>query len=180
MSEGVSQWNNKMMFPKDRYTLQVIEEKHEPNSNGNPMLTRTLQIVAPELATVGDIKINVAGLKVTQMMVTKVADGNGGWDKEKSDAAFGRLRDDLLLFDPTLTEIDDENPPLIAKGKFVDAIIYGKENKSYKPPTPADIAQGKKIGEPIKDANGKDIVAYQLAIEGRINAVVKDPFNSQF
>lgn len=179
-SEGVGQWTNRMMFPKDRYTLQVIEEKCEPNSTGNPMITRTLQIIAPEIAQVGELKISVAGLKVIQYLVCKVADGNGGWDLEKSDRCYGRLRDDLLMFDPTLTEIDDENPPLIAKGKFVDAVVYGKESKSFKNPTPAEIAVGKKVGEAIKDASGKDIIVYQLQLEGGINAVVSDPSNTAF
>jgi len=179
-TEGVSQWNNKIMFPKDRYTLQVIEEKCEPSSGGNPMITRTLQVIAPETAQVGDVTINVSGTKVTQFLVCKVSDGSGGWDAEKSDKAFGRLRDDLLLFDPSLEQIDDENPPLIAKGKFVDAVIYGREQKSYKNPTPEQIAKGQKIGDPIKDANGKDIVIYQPQIEGGILAVVPDPVDARF
>lgn len=180
ISEGISQWNSKSPFPKDRYTLQVIEEKCEPSSGGNPMITRVLQIVAPEIAQLGENKINVAGLKVYQYLVCKVGDGNGGWDAEKSDASFGRLRDDLLLFDPSITQIDDENPPLVAKGKFVDAIVSGKPDKSYKAPTPEQIAKGQKVGEAIKDGNGKDIIVHRLQLDGGILAVVPAPSGMAF
>lgn len=179
-TEGVGQWNNKMPFPKDRYTLRVTEEVMKISGNDNPQIARTLEIVAPEIGEIDGKKISVVGCKIYQYLPSKVSDGNGGWDQEKSDKAYGKLRDDLLMFDPSLTEIDDENPPCIAKGRYVDAIIVGRSDKSYKPPTKEQIAKGMKVGDPIKDAQGNDVEVYKLAIEGSILAVVEAPAGVAF
>lgn len=161
ITEGSTSWNNKIPLPKDRRTLRCIEESFGlSQSSGNPMITRTWEIVEPNEIEIGDRKVDIDGVKVTQYLPTKNKE-----DAEKSNKAFGRLVEDLKSLGYSESEIDDENPPLIAKGKVVDAIVYGKENKSFKPPTAEEKKNGARFGQPIKDAQGKDVVVYQPQIE---------------
>jgi len=166
VTEGVSQWNSKMPFPKDRYVIHCLDETFGiSKSSGNPMLTREFEIVAPETVQVGDRTISLAGAKITQYRPTKVKAQNGeGWDTAKSDKRFGELRDELVNCGFASEEIDDENPPIFMKGKTFEAIVYAKEERSRKAQTPEQRAKGEP-GEPIKDASGKEVVTYQLQIE---------------
>jgi len=177
LSEGISSWNSKTPFPKDRYQLTCIEEEFGKSKGGNPMITRTWEITAPELVMNGDKQLNVAGLQTTQYVTLKVkAEGGDGWDIQKSDKAFGRFRDEALTLglDPD-TEVDDENPPLIAKGKTVDAILYAREDVARKPPTPEQLRQGRRFGDEIKDVNNKSIKTYTLQIECILGVVEGGP-----
>lgn len=166
-SDGVSSWNNKLPLPRDRYTLRCIEESFGlSKSSDNPMLSRTWEIVAPETVTIGDKQVSVAGQKVQQYLVTKVKDPDtGGWDAKKSDTKFGQLRDDLQKLGFEGEEIDDENPPLVAESKVVDAILYGKLNQAFKEMTAEQRASGAKVGSPITDASGQPIKTYQIQID---------------
>lgn len=170
VSEGVSQWNNKMEFPKDRYVLHCVEEEAGiSKGSGNPMVTRTWEIVAGpeggETIQVGDKVIGISGAKVTQYRPTKVrTEDKEGWDPKKSDKKFGEFRDELVACGFEGEDIDDETPPCFMKGKTVEAVVYGKKDVSRKPQTP----EQKKKNEPgdaIKDADGKEVVTYQLNIE---------------
>jgi hypothetical protein len=167
MTDGISGWNSRMMFPKNRYTLRCIEEDFAPSKGGNPMLVRKWEICQSEPVDIGDKKVDIDGLTITQYVVTKVKNEDGdGWDASKSDKAFGRFADDLRLCGfPEDGEIDDENPPKFMLGKVVDAIVYGKENISYQSPTAEERAQGKKVGAAIKTADGKDVKVVQLNID---------------
>jgi hypothetical protein len=168
VTEGIGSWNSKTPFPKDRYAICCIEESFAPSKgSGNPMITRVWEIVSPEVVTNGDRQMNVAGLKMTQYCITKVKDPETKeWDSEKSDKAFGRFATELqLLGYPPEQDVDDENPPLFAKGKTVDAIVSAKKDVARKNPTPEQLRKGQRFGDPIKDANGKDVETYQLQIE---------------
>lgn len=165
VSEGVSNWTNKMFFPTKRYSICCIEEEATKSEKGHPMLVRTFEIVAPETIDVGGKPVNLVGTKVTQYRVTKVADGEGGWDMAKSDKAFGSFRDELVNAGYDESEIDDENPPCFFKGKTFDAILYGKKTQAFESPTDAERAEGKRIGAAIKDADGKDVINYQIQID---------------
>lgn len=166
LTEGVGGWNKSMMFPKNRYTARCLEEDFGINNNGNPMITRKWELICPEPVEIGERKIDVDGLKITQYVITKVKNEAGdGWDTDKSDKAFGRFADELQKLGFDGETINDENPPCFAKGKVVDLIAYGKKVKSFQSPTAEQRAQGKKIGDPIKDASGKDVEEYQLQID---------------
>lgn len=167
VSEGVVAWNNKMPFPKDRYTVKCQEEKLEVSKAGNPMLVREFEIVAPDVVPSGDRMVSVAGKTITQWRVCKVhVEGNDKeWDQEKSDKSFGTVSEELRVCGFTGEEIDDENPPLFLKGKTFDAILYAKEETARKSPTAEQLKKGQKQGDPIKDANGKEVHTYQLQIE---------------
>lgn len=166
LNEGVSSWTSRMPWPKDRYSITCIEESFGPSSGGSPMITRKWEIVNPEIVQFGEKNMNVAGLQITQFLVTKVKDKETGeWNQEKSDKAFGRFVEELQTVGYTEESIDDENPPLFMKNKTVDAIVYAKEDVARKAPTPEQIKRGQRYGDPIKDADGNDVKSYQLQIE---------------
>ena len=161
MTDGVSSWNNKMPFPRERYQIRCVLEEFGLSSGDNPMITREFEILSPDTVPLGDRTVSVGGRTVMQWRVVKVKD-----DAAKSDKSFGQLRDELLMAGyPHDGEVDDENPPLYFKDKVFDAILYGKEDVSRRAPTPEQIKKGSKVGDPIKDANGKEIKTYQIQID---------------
>jgi hypothetical protein len=182
INDGVGSWNNRMMFPKNRYTLRCIEEDFSPSkATGNPMLIRKWEICQNEPVLIGDKKVDIDGLTIQQYVVTKVKTEDGDdWDADRSDKAFGRFAEDLRICGfPEDSDIDDENPPCFMKGKVVDAIVYGKENPSYQSPTADEIKAGKRVGQPILDAAGKPVKNYQLNIDsilGLSTVVVNRPY----
>lgn len=167
MTDGVSQWNNKIFFPKNRYVLKCVEESFAPSSAGNPMVTRKFEIHSPAIIEVGEKKVNVAGLAVIQYRTTKVKDKDtGDWNAESSDKCWGSFRDELLAIGAdSEMEIDDENPPLLFKGKTVDAIVSSIESVACQSPTLEQRRKGMKQGDPILDADGNEIKTYKLNLE---------------
>lgn len=166
LNEGIGSWNKKLMFPKNRYQAKCLEEEMKISNGGSVMTVRTWELICPEPIEIGERKVDVDGLKITQYCITKVKseDGNG-WDQEKSDKAFGKFADELQLMGFDGESINDENPPCFAVGKVVDMIVYGKKVKSFQSPTAEERAAGKKIGAPIKDAAGRDVEEYSLQID---------------
>ena len=170
VSEGISQWNSKMEFPKDRYHIHCVEEEIGISKNsGNPMVTRTWEIICAgeggETITIGDKTIGIAGAKITQYRPTKVrTEDKEGWDPKKSDKAFGAFRDELVVCGFENEDIDDENPPAFMKGKTVEAVVYGQKSVSRKPQTPEQ-KKNNEPGDAITDSAGKEIATYQLNIE---------------
>jgi hypothetical protein len=166
-SEGISNWSNKLPFPKDRYQMRCIEETFGlSKAHDNPMISRTWEITNPEVITIGDKQVGIAGVKVQQYLVCKVKDPEtGSWDTKKSDNKFGALHDDLKALGFEGEEIDDENPPLMATGRIVDAILYGRIQQSFKEPTAEQRAKGMRVGDPIKDASGNEVKTYQIQID---------------
>lgn len=163
---SVGVWRRNVPFPKNRYTLRCTDETMETSSAGNLMLHRTWEICSPTpvQSVDGQKQLDIDGLKMEQYVTFRIFE-NGELETEKTAKAINALREDLQLLGFEEDSFDDENPPLIAKGKVVDAIVYGKKNASYMEPTPEERAKGQKVGKPIKDANGKDVVVYQLQIE---------------
>lgn len=163
---SVGVWKRNMPFPKNRYTLRCIEESLETSSSGNLMIKRTWEIYQPDPITSADgtKQLDIDGLKVDQYQMVRIFDGDEV-NQESTAKAISSLRDDLQMLGFDGDSFDDENPPLIAKGKVVDAVIYGKKSQSFMEPTAEERAKGQKVGKPIKDASGKDVIVYQLAID---------------
>ena len=175
MTDGVSGWNNSTPFPQNSYTIRCIEETFGPSkSSGNPMITRKWEIVSPETVQIGDRQVSVAGQEITEYITCKVKNEDGdGWNVAKSDKAFGRLRDDLLLLGADASsDIDDENPPTIARGLEVIAYVYAKEQARLAAPTPEQLAKGQKQGSPVM-VDGKEVKRYDLAIGEKYKLVSK-------
>jgi hypothetical protein len=160
-TDTVIQLNSKTPIPQDRYVCRCTKESFGPSRNsGNLMITREWEIVSPEEVTIGDQKVQVAGQKLYQYLVTKNLE-----DAAKSDKSLGRVFDDYnALGFPTADGIDDENPTLMAEGKYADIIIGAEESVARKDPTPEQRAK-RQLGDPIKDGNGKDIKTYRPVIK---------------
>lgn len=164
LNSGVGNWNMTIPFPKDAYVLHCVGEELGFAGSGSVMITREWEIVSPATITVGENTYNIAGQKITQYLVTKVkAEDKQSWDEAKSAASFSRLAEDLKTLGFEGTEVDDENPPLIAKGKSVDAIVSAKSDVQRKAPTKEMLAKGIKQGEEIL-VNGKKVTVYNLNI----------------
>jgi len=172
-------WNNRTFFPKDNYILRCISEKVAPNSNGNPMVTLEWEIVNQEPKRIGADLFEFDGIKVTSYSVLRVMEGEDAEDK--SNNCFRQYQERFLI--PCGIDVsegwDDENPPSL-KGKVVYAGCYGKEQPSYKTPTDEQKAQGKKVGDILKDPiTGKDVITYVPQIEriyGLFDGEVSRPY----
>lgn len=176
---AVGQWNRTIPFPTDRYLVRCIEEEFSESSSGNPMIVRTFELVQQAPIKVGDKQYDVDGQKITQYRVVKNADGQGGWDAEKTSKSQETLREELTKVGYTEESFDDENPPLIFKGKVFDAVVSGQKKTMYKAPTPEQVAKGHRVGDPIKGPDGKDTFTYQLNIDliyGISTAEVNRPY----
>lgn len=174
------------MLPRNRYVVRCTNEEFGPSkSSGNPMITRTWEIVHPEKVSVNGVDKIVAGLEVTQYLPTIVLqDDKKTRDDTKSDKALSRIKSEneaLGITDPEAVgaKFDDENPKLVANGIVADAILSCEASKQFASPTPEEVANGKKFGQPIKDDNGKDIVVYRIRLDsilGKSSMEVNRPY----
>lgn len=161
LADAVGNWNMTIPFPKDAYVLRCMSEEIKPASTGSPMIVREWEIVSPTSIPIGDKTYNIAGALVRQNMVFKVKAEDGSWDEKKSDSSFSRMTEELKTLGFEGTEVDDENPPLIAKGKLVNAIVSGKEDVQRRAPTAEQLTKGLKQGDKIL-VNGKEVKVYNL------------------
>ena len=134
-------------FPKNRYVLRGIKSTTGiSKSSGNPMATIEVEIVCNgsgnDIVEFEGQKVNVAGRKFVYYLVYTEENAQNVFD------FFNKLNQPIEEFDP-------QNPPNtdFIKGLTFDAILSTQPNIPRHPPGP-----GKKVGDPIKDANGKDIV----------------------
>lgn len=167
-------------LPRDRYTVRCISEEFGPSkSSGNPMITREWEIVHPDSIVIkGETKI-IAGLTVLQYLPTIVLDADGKRDDAKSDKALSRLRDENANLGLPSDSIDDENPALHCNGVIADAILSCEKSKQFKSLTPEQIAEGRKLGDTIKDENGKEVIVNRIRLDsilGRSSMTINKPF----
>lgn len=162
----MTNWNSKVPWPKDNYILRIIDgTKFAPNNNGNPMLTVVMELVSPDKATIGGTDYNLAGTKITQYIVTQVKGDDGVIDAKKTADSVGRLND--FYAKCGLEVPNPENPDItLLKGKIVWALVYGDMVAQTKPPTPEEIAAGKRTGQVLKNpVTGKDLISYWPKID---------------
>lgn len=155
--------NKTIKLPRQRYGLRVKEETFAVSKQGNNMIVLTLEIVSPEFFTnpVDGSKVSIAGCELRKHYLTlNVKD-----DAKKSQNMFdnySKLCDKLGK--PIGEEgLDIDNPPKRFEGMIVDAICDGKEYVQRTDPTPEQ-KKNNELGDPIKDAKGKDIVAYSAEL----------------
>src|ERR1043165_3299196 len=91
-TQSATAWNSKTFFPKDNYILRCIEEKVEPNNNGNNMVTLGWEIVNQEPKQIGDNLVDFDGVKFSSYHVIKVAD-----DEDKSNNCFRQYQERMLI-----------------------------------------------------------------------------------
>lgn len=171
-SKTVANLSSKLALPRDHYVLRCISEKFAPSKAGNPMITREWELVFPETKEIGGQTVNVAGTKFLQYLTVKVADGNGGWDAEKTAAAQGRLVADYDTLGFDSDNIDDENPALYAQGILADAICGSEESVQRKAQTPEQKAK-KELGEEIK-VDGKSVKSYRPVLSQLVGRATEE------
>ena len=153
--------------PRTRCTVRCIEEKFSVSqSSGNPMITRTWEVVSPEIINInGEDKV-LAGTKVQQYLPTMSMDENGERNDAKSDKALARLRDENKVLGLTYEQIDDENPALECEGVIAEANLGPDEYSMKEPPTPEELALGQKFGKDRIGEDGKPVKGYRIKLEG--------------
>lgn len=157
--------NPKIKLPKERYTLRIKDEEFQMSKAGNPMLVLSFEFMAPDVFTHWDgSKVNIAGVELNKKMYMTLRvtdDKTKEVDPVATQKAFDRYCDLLGRLGKEIPAegIDVENPPKLLKGTIIDAICDAEEFAQRKDPTPEQKAQGK-LGDIIKDANGKEIKAY--------------------
>jgi hypothetical protein len=163
-------WNNRIFFPKDQYTLRILEEDNTPSKQGNPMVKLEFEIVNCPIKQIGDLQVDMNGTRFSSWFVTKIVKSDKAKTPEDiqkfSDKAFNDYDTILKKLGVDVSEgWDDENPPSV-KGKVFYAIVYGKAEPSYKSPTPEQIAKGQKVGDKIKDpVTGQEVIVYRPELD---------------
>lgn len=131
------------------YAVQCIEEKFLPSKNtGSFMIEREWQILDPSKIEINGETYDCAGTKVTQRLMVKMKDDKGNWDANKTAKVMRYVWEDYEALGYTEDDIDENNPPLIAKGVVANVEIKNVEQLFNEPVTQAELAEGKKIGKP--------------------------------
>jgi hypothetical protein len=142
-------WNSQIVFPQDNYILRCTDASFGPSkSSGNPMITLSFEIVAPESINVAGTDYNVAGIKTLDYyLTTQSKDGEGNVNVEKTENLKTRLDDATTKFGiPAVT--NPENPSIEEfKGKFIWACVNSKTSERRKAPTTEQLARGEKQGD---------------------------------
>lgn len=163
------QWNYRVMFPKDNYTIRCTGGKTEPSQAGNPNTRLDWEIVNCDPKEIGGIKYHFDGVTFATFHTTKVSADTQRTEEEAeltSEKCFAYY-DELLTKCgvDTSTGWDDENPP-VPKGKVVYACLWGKEMKDLLPLTPEQKAAGKTQGAVrMNPVTGKPDIKYQIQIQ---------------
>ena len=174
--DAVTGLNSKIPLPRDRYSIQCMEETFVQSKNTPTwMIVRNWEIVAPATIQVNGRSVEIAGTEVVQRQMTKIADGKGGYDSVKTKNALSRLFEEFETIGLPQDEIDENNPPLLLEGKVFDAILDNEEYTRCKEPTAEQLSKGAKQGDPILDENGKTIVGFKVKFVGLIGVSSVEP-----
>jgi hypothetical protein len=144
-------WNSKIMFPTDSaYKARICgAEFGRSKSSGNPMITLTWEVVAPQEVEVAGELVNIAGVQCTQYYSTSTldSDSESGLDDEKTKNNRKKTQElytTLGIEDP----IDFENPDTkVLLGKCAYVGMKSDVNERRKTPTIAQIETAKKAGK---------------------------------
>ncbi len=161
----------KIRLPRDRYTLRLKKREFSlSKSSGNPMVTNTWEIAAPNDIVVDGQKVVIAGQTFTQYLPTKVTqDSEKGTAKEQTVKTQKRFIEEYAKCGMSLSDWDDEQPPLLDEGILVDAICSTKVEPDFK--------DDRKT--PIKDAQGNDMKRTIYTLEqvlGKSSLSINSPF----
>lgn len=163
-AERTTALNASKQLPRNRYAVRFIEEKFAPNSNGNPMVTLTAEIISPEtiVSPFTGETLEIAGAKVKPMYHTIGVKENGEFVKKDTQACVDRYTDFRIRCRLPVPEegIDNENPTMDYKGKVFDVILDSEEFIQRATPTPEQKAAGQP-GNPILDQDNKEMKSYK-------------------
>lgn len=178
--DTVGSLTSKDKLPRNRYTCRCTEEVFGPSkSSGNPMITRTWEICLPEQVLINGMNKEIGGVTFNQYLTTKKLGADGTEDTEGTKKAVGRVLEDYRRLGFPSTQLDTDNPEMFAKGVVADLILDTDESKQLQSATPEQLAAGQKWGDPIKDANGAEIITYRVKFVetlGRSNVEVNKAF----
>lgn len=166
--ELAAQLPNNVALPKDRYAIQCTEEEFGESSKGNMMITRTWEIVSPTEKPINGQTYGIAGIVLKQYLTTVCfKEGANGKevDTAKTATMMGQVFEDYKKLGLPCEDIDENNPPLLAKGLVVNAILLSKEFQQTKSATPEQLAKGQKYGDPILDEDGKALHSYKVQLD---------------
>lgn len=155
-----TKWSSRIQFPRDNFVCRVVEEKFtRSQSNGNPMITLTVETVGllkndnttTDEVDIGGETFMIAGARIIQYYPTIVLDSNGdGVDSEKTRKSQDRVKELYSKFKMD-ENVNFENPTLGFKGKQFMCLLYGDAQPQRRSPTKAELDAGKREGEVILD-----------------------------
>lgn len=163
-SNTTSLWNSRMYFPKNNYTVRIIDEVNKPSSKGNPMVTLEFEIVNSSPVKIGDNGIvEFDGVTFKKYFTT----GNPN-NKELDQKAFNKYDEFLRLCGiDTTNGWDNEAPPSVL-GKVLKCNLYGKETVQRADPTEEEkqspdeeVRKGKIL---VNEITGKEVRGYQIDV----------------
>lgn len=166
-------------LPRDRYTARCCKEEAVlAKSSGNLQLVRTWEIVQPDSFVYNGNVVKISGTQVIQYLPVKCFEEKDG--KSAADRTAS-AQDRLFKENAKLglaQEVDDEQPALECQGVIADVILASDEYVQRKEPT-AEQRAAKQMGDPIKDANGKEIKRYTprfVEVLGRSTLAANQPY----
>lgn len=157
-------WNSRMYFPKNNYTVRIVDETNKPSAKGSPMVTLEFEIVNSEPIKIGDNgMVEFDGVTFKKYMVT--------WnpnDAKKAQANFNRYDEFLKTCGIDTSAGWDYNSPPSVLGKVLKCNLYGKETVQRADPTEEEkqspdeeVRKGKVL---VNAITGKEVRGYQIDV----------------
>lgn len=148
----VGKLNSKVKLPRDRYTARIKDVKYGTSSTGNPMITLGWEVIEPEQVVINGQQYAIQGSEFSSYL-------------SLTEKAASMVFDTLEKLELPADEIDEANPNIEQfRGLVADVILNSEESSARKDPTPEQRA-ARQQGDPILDANGKEIKSYRVRLE---------------
>lgn len=155
-------WNMRIYWPTDWYQVRVKEVSFSPSKGkGNPQVTLSLEVVAPETVDNGEDLVTVSGVPLEYYLpVTIFKEGSEEVDQKKT--ADCRTKYSEFLEKMQLPPVEDWDNP--STTEFIGIVFYAmlkaKRDEKRRSPTAAQKAKGEK-GDILTDPiTGEKSVTY--------------------
>lgn len=154
-SDAVASGN--ISLPRNRYTLRVLEANFKPSSKGNPMVELQCEVLHQNKETIiedmNGQKIDISGTRVRYYIVF-------------SPGSLSIAFDALTKFGYAEPTIDTDNFDCKwLVGKVFDAILQSRQEPQRQQ------GKGGKLGEPILDGEGKQIL--RNVVDAQLTNILK-------
>lgn len=166
-SETTKALNLRMQLPENtRVAIQCMKEEFaESKNSGNFHIHREWQVIDHPEIIINSQEIDLKGTELDEYVTTKWSDGNGGFlppSDSKVRKGLGRAYESYDKIGKPLPEegFDTDNPPLVAKGMVVEAVLKSEQQQVTNPPSEEDIAAGRKRGSAKVDSDGKPVYIF--------------------
>lgn len=140
-------WNMRVFWPTEYYQLRVKEVTFSPSkTKGNPQVTLSCEVVAPETVDNGDDLVTVSGTPIEYYLPTTIfKEGTEEVDTKKTREVREKYSALLLNWDLPAIEGDDAWDNIdtsVFVGVTFFAMLKAKRNEKRKSPTAAQKAAG--------------------------------------